>query len=693
MKRYLYAFLTMLLGLSFSSCNNEMKQTDDFEHYIDVISESVFDVDYKENILYVEIDANCSWNISKTDADGNAISWLKTNVASGKGPMAFKIKASKNKTEKARSGIVNIYSDQITAYIDVNQAANPDPDAEPEQFKGYTMPVYEMFESSLGLDVTSGNAVEMDCAFTNASVDGNVITFNDGLVIEKTGSTPADFKMLCPSHKQPDAYAGFQLGIAASFGAGESWIYKIPVTYALSGDLRFTYGSRKEGISSAEPYQWSSDEGLTWNSIDRMEAVKSDGAFKSIWFTIPDSKKVPSEGSLWIKVAQTAEKVYIQNGIALEKASAGLSQLPSQNNETVVIAEGFDSTVDANASYLTVPGFMKSATTGYTAAGNDTDPYVSANPAISVNHCFARPGFLQVGYSDEALKARCGWNGAVTLNVGARLQEMGITGKVALKVSFNAAAMTNAFGRQSDAAIVLKNGDVEVASVGSLQADVFNLCKLTVPEADQSTMLTITSKPCSKQGDGTAATSYEAADYRFFIDDLLVEVSTEPGSMELRFDFTDAAAMASWPQAQTPDGCSTTERYDCPYTLDGVDYHFIATQPLNVTTKKYPYFNVNRLTIPTQRYLGLPVVEGYRLTKVVADVLQTSGDTEARYLVVQEVGSGTANPPTVAGGEEQKGVAGQYVFVLTETQAGVQYWFKVWGTAAALSGMTLTYEK
>ena len=163
--------------------------------------------------------------------------------------------------------------------------------------------------------------------------------------------------------------------------------------------------------------------------------------------------------------------------------------------------------------------------------------------------------------------------------------------------------------------------------------------------------------------------------------------------MELRFDFTDAAAMASWPQAQTPDGCSTTERYDCPYTLDGVDYHFIATQPLNVTTKKYPYFNVNRLTIPTQRYLGLPVVEGYRLTKVVADVLQTSGDTEARYLVVQELGSGTANPPTVAGGEEQKGAAGQYVFVLTETQAGVQCWFKVWGTAAALSGMTLTYEK
>ena len=151
----------MLLGLSFSSCSNEMEQTDDFEHYIDVISESVFDVDYKENIVYVEIDANCPWTISKTDVDGNAISWLKTNVASGKGPMAFKIKASKNKTDKPRSGIVNIYSDQITAYIDVNQAANPDPNAEPEQFKGYTMPVYEMFESSLGLDVTSGAAVEM----------------------------------------------------------------------------------------------------------------------------------------------------------------------------------------------------------------------------------------------------------------------------------------------------------------------------------------------------------------------------------------------------------------------------------------------------------------------------------------------------------------------------------------------------
>lgn len=683
----------MLLGLSFSSCNNEMKDTDEFEHYIDVISESVFDVDYKENIVYVEIDANCPWTISKTDVDGNAISWLKTNVASGKGPMAFKIKASKNKTDKPRSGIVNIYSDQITAYIDVNQAANPDPNAEPEQFKGYTMPVYEMFESSLGLDVTSGAVAEMDCAFTNASVEGNVITFNNGLVIEKTGTTPADFKMLCPSHTKPEAYAGFQLGVAATFGQGESWIYKIPVNYALSGDLRFTYGSRKEGITSAEPYQWSSDEGLTWNNVDRMEAVKSDGAFKTIWFTIPDSKKVPSEGSLWIKVAQTAEKVYIQNGIALEKASAGLSQLPSQNNETVVIAEGFDSTVDANASYLTVPGFMKSATTGYTAAGNDTDPYVSANPAISVNHCFARPGFLQVGYSDEALKARCGWNGAVTLNVGERLKEMGITEKVALKMSFNAAAMTNAFGRQSDAAIVVKNGDTEVASVASLQADVFNVCKLVVPEADQSTVLTITSQTCSKPGDGTAATSYAAADYRFFIDDLLVEVSTEPGSMELTFDLSDPAAMASWPQAQTPEGCTATERYDCVYTLDGVDYHFIATQPLEVTTKKYPYFNVNRLTIPTQRYLGLPVVEGYKLTKVVATVLQTSNNTEARYLIVPEIGVGTASPPAVAGGEEQRGTDGVYTFELSGTQVGAQYWFKVWGTSVALTSMTLTYEK
>ena len=685
MKRYLYAFLTMLLGLSFSSCNNEMGQTDDFEHYIDVISESVFDVDYKENILYVEIDANCSWNISKTDADGNAISWLKTNVASGKGPMAFKIKASKNKTDKARSGIVNIYSDQITAYIDVNQAANPDPNAEPEQFKGYAMPVYEMFESSLGLDVTSGSVAEMDCAFTNASVEGNVITFNNGLVIEKTGTTPADFKMLCPSHTKPEAYAGFQLGVAATFGQGESWIYKIPVNYALSGDLRFTYGSRKEGITSAEPYQWSSDEGLTWNNVDRMEAVKSDGAFKTIWFTIPDSKKVPSEGSLWIKVAQTAEKVYIQNGIALEKASAGLSQLPSQNNETVVIAEGFDSTVDANASYLTVPGFMKSATTGYTAAGNDTDQYVSANPAISVNHCFARPGFLQVGYSDEALKARCGWNGAVTLNVGARLKEMGITGKVDLKVSFNAAAMTNAFGRQSDAAIVVKNGETEVASVASLQADVFNVCKLVVPEADQNTVLTITSKTCSKPGDGTAATSYEAADYRFFIDDLLVEIAPELTDMVLTFDFSEASAlkMAQWPNAETRTSYEVGVPVECTYELDGVDYTFILADPLNASLN-LPYFNTNRLTITTQRYLGFPKIEGLRLTKVDM-VVHTKGK---EWAISSDIASGTNDPTFLEG----CGKCTATTFNLKNTTPDGQYYLKVWG-GWALTAMTLTYEK
>lgn len=670
-----------------ASCNNEIKPQDNAEHYIEVVSESMFDVDHNETILYVEIDANCSWTISKTDADGNAVSWIKTNLASGKGPKSFKIKVSKNKTDKARSGTVNIYSDQITAYIDVCQAANPDPDAEPEEFKGYTMPIYEMFESSLGLDVQSGAPVEMDCAFTNATVDGNVITFSKGLVIEKTGTTPADFKMMCPSHTKPESYAGFQLGIAATFTAGESWIYKIPVNYALSGDLRFTYGSRKEGITTAEPYQWSSDGGLSWNNVDKMETVKSDGVFKTIWFTIPDSKKVPAEGSLWIKVAQTAERVYIQNGIALEKASASLSHLPAQDNEKVVIAEGFDNTVYANASYLTVPGFMKSATTGYTAAGEDSNPYVSDNASISVNHCFARPGFLQVGYSDEALKARCGWNGAVTLNVGARLQEMGITEKVNLLVSFNAAAMTNAFGKQTDAVIVLKNGETEVAAVSSLQADVFNLCKLTVPEVDQNTVLTLTSRACSKSGDGTATSSYEAADYRFFIDDLLVEVAPILTDKVLTFDFSDASKMAQWPTETTRTTYTAGVPVECIYELDGVEYTFILTDPLNASLN-LPYFNTknneNRLTIPTQRYVGFPKVEGLRLTKVQLAV-HTMGKECA---ISSDIGVSTDDPTFVEGGAKTTATT----FDLKNTAPDGQYYLKVW-SAYALTSMTLTYEK
>lgn len=166
--------------------------------------------------------------------------------------------------------------------------------------------------------------------------------------------------------------------------------------------------------------------------------------------------------------------------------------------------------------------------------------------------------------------------------------------------------------------------------------------------------------------------------------------SDAPKILTLNFDFTDAAAMAAWPTVEdlTTLGKDDTYQMPCPYTLDGVQYTFISSQPKDVTTKKWPYFveesGNNRVVIPNQRYLGLPVIDGYNLTRVSFTVV--SGNNSA-YVVSDEVASGSDAPNSV-GGATQSGKQGTYTFYL---ECAEQCWIKVGKAAAAISNMTLTY--
>lgn len=696
MRKYIYLTIMALAGILLESCDESKNLLEGADHQIEITGESVFEVGHEGGIFETKIDANCQWTVSKTDINGEAIIWIKTDMASGKGAGTMRIKVLPNNSAEERSGIVNVYSNQISAYIDVRQSGNPDPDAgkKPEQdvFNGYFMPVYQMFESSLGIDVAGGSVVETECAFTNADVEGNVVRFADGLLIEKTGDTPADIMMACPSHKNPATYAGFQLGLSAKFSSGDSWIFKVPMSYEVFGDLRFTYGSRNEDISDASAYKWSSDEGQTWNDVTGMESVKSEAAFKSVWFTIPEEQKVPMKGWLWIKVTPNAEKVFLQNGITLDYAAAKMSSLAPEDNASVLISEGFDNTVTANSAYLGVPGFMKSATTGYTSEGIDTDAYVSANKSISYTHCFARPGFLQVGYNDESQIKRCGWNGRIELKVGERLKELGRTGQSTVVVKFSAASLTNAFGVVSDAKIVIKSAEEVVGTVEGLLPDRFSPYEFYISGADQNTVLTITSQKCEgKMDEGQAASTYESADYRFFIDDLTVNVPDEGSKgLTLNFDLSDPSKMSGWPDTITPS-TDPAARFTCPYVLDGTTYNFISSQPLEVTSTQWPYFNAEEkaVVIPKQRYLGLPVVQGLKLTQVSFMVNATS----ASYMVASEVGVTTSTPAVVSGGEAQSDAeATEFTFTLSGTQPGAQYWIKVANKAPRMKSMTLTYS-
>ena len=92
---------------------------------------------------------------------------------------------------------------------------------------------------------------------------------------------------------------------------------------------------------------------------------------------------------------------------------------------------------------------------------------------------------------------------------------------------------------------------------------------------------------------------------------------------------------------------------------------------------------MNRLTVTTQRYLGFPVMDGYKLVKV-SFVAPTEGTNCA---ISSNIASGTADPTFVEGGAKAKVTS----FELKSTEAGKQYYLKVWGSYA-ISSMTLTYS-
>jgi hypothetical protein len=78
------------------------------------------------------------------------------------------------------------------------------------------------------------------------------------------------------------------------------------------------------------------------------------------------------------------------------------------------------------------------------------------------------------------------------------------------------------------------------------------------------------------------------------------------------------------------------------------------------------------------------------LTRVVFTVV--SGNS-ANYIISSDIAIGTNTPTIVSGGEQQTGAKKTYVFELSDTETGAQYWLKTWVKAVAISSMTLTYTQ
>lgn len=741
MKKKSLNILLSVLGIAaLFACQNKEQEVKPEDESIEVDVTSVSSP-WEGEIIDVAVTANCAWQVVKQDAEGNVISWVKSDCIKGNGNKAFKIRVYKNNEADPRKGVVKIYGSAAVAFIDVEQGGNPNPDPGPippgpvDPTGSYKMPVYQMFETAGGIECPSSGAVKMydfvEYGFTNAAVSGNTIKFTDGLVIEKIG-TDAEMKMLWPSHTNPRNHAGFQLGVAANFSAGESWVFKIPMKEGVKGALKFTYGSRKEGTMTADCYQWSSDEGTSWNNATSVAAYVSDAAFKSVFFTIPDDKAVAAEGQLWIKStlkSAAGPQAYLQNGITLDYAEAPKSSLPAEDASSIIISEGFDAIAGANAAMLEVPGLMKSGTTGYVnGATSFKTPYEAGNAAMGAYRCFARPGFLQVGYSDEALVARSGFVGADTLKIGQRLKAMDIA-STNVEISFKVAGMTNAYGNLCDAKVVLKSGGATVASVTGLKYDEWGEFKCTVP-ADQNTVIVITSDGSDKPSEGTGSDGSLQADYRFFLDDILVKVAgSTPDPVDedlvLTFDFTGTvdgwptAGDASWAGAKGLDSGLAidnggTANPDKPhrralftYVLDEKSYDFMLAAPDNLNTTYNIYISSGKgLYSGTYRYLGLPVIEGMALTKVV-DVQNASTKDPSTFKrnigICTGILSVKEDDPKVvdiskhvyvSGGELQNQYTnlGEYTYNLSGTEAGVMYYLNSPTNASIYKSITLTYS-
>ena len=164
----------------------------------------------------------------------------------------------------------------------------------------------------------------------------------------------------------------------------------------------------------------------------------------------------------------------------------------------------------------------------------------------------------------------------------------------------------------------------------------------------------------------------------------------------LSFDFS-GTPLDGWPTT------NASESLGCVYPLNGVNYAFDLTAPASASSG-YPYWKTDGtgLILTRYRYIGLPAISGYKLTKIVA----TNGKDAAG-----SVGVGVANQveetgifPDKSGGhgyvtggtlQSWSATAGiDYTYRLSGTSANTEYYL-IGGTSTGnfIKALTLTYEK
>ena len=175
----------------------------------------------------------------------------------------------------------------------------------------------------------------------------------------------------------------------------------------------------------------------------------------------------------------------------------------------------------------------------------------------------------------------------------------------------------------------------------------------------------------------------------------------DPNAIELTFDFT-GTPQEGWPTAKRSSDHNPGVGTPCTYMLNGVPYVFMpadcggasASQVFWVppTDEKPGYFAINA----QYRYLGFPIVEGYKLVKVVCHNVALSS-TAPKMGITSLISDKAAHPADdayVSGGALQTWDAagnGTYTYELGGTAANTRYY--LYGYAkGAIDILTLTYN-
>lgn len=465
--------------------------------------------------LTLNVTSNAYWRINFTDPEtGESVRWVTASETSGMGNTAVTLKVARNRSTSARSTYVNVITESESSAVSVllSQSAGTIGGGD-----GYDFPISQTF------------AIDAALALDNAFIEGAVCYFDDGMILRRTGS-PTVMEFSTKTHTNPTTNWYFQRGVViGEWETGDALQLEIPVKEELSGDLRYSYGSRRDGTQSAGHawvFEWSAD-GESWTKFDgTCSGGVSDAVWKTIDFTIPADKKIPAGGKLWIRhrctdgskasTSASNQTVAYQSAFCITKAQAEPTTVPAMDNDKVVFSTGFDDVIDAKAAYIDIPlDFMSSWNDGAYALPREQ------SGIVNVVSCWSRPGFLQVGRGDEAIVSRY-TQGAYTIKLASRFEAMRIS-KCDLKLTFLASAMIDAYGKPTDPGVVVKadaesGATVEGGTLEGVADNEFKPFTVYVRNAKPETEITITSADMASSTD----------DVRFFLDDIVLEVEGEP---------------------------------------------------------------------------------------------------------------------------------------------------------------------